>query len=77
MICKNCHWFKSENPYVVESNGKFYPCTNIGIDGWKYWVDNQNAPKECEAFCTDQDYIPSEHWQSMAKVIKELSKRNE
>ena len=35
MSCKNCHWFKDENPYEVMSNGKMYPCTNIGESGWE------------------------------------------
>lgn len=70
--CKDCHFFKSNDPFKVLSNGKYYPCSNIGVDGWDYWFKEQKEPEHCEAFCDKEEW-----WQKKAAKIKKENTSNE
>lgn len=70
MKCEDCHWFKEENPYEIASNGKMYPCANIGVPGWECWAEEQKAPEECEDYCKRGEYVPTGIWAGVAKVVR-------
>lgn len=75
--CKDCHFFKDENPFEVMSNCKFYPCTNIGVDGWDYWNEVQDEPEHCSAWVKKGEYKPSGIWADMAQLLENLEERIE
>ena len=72
--CKSCHWFKDEEPFKILSNGKMYPCSNIGVDGWKHWSRTQTEPRYCNDYCKKGEYVPTGIWASVAKVVEEVGK---
>lgn len=73
MSCKECHWFKDDNPYEVMSNGKMYPCTNIGESGWEHWDDTQTEPAYCSQYCKKGTYKPTGIWAQVAKVVEAVA----
>lgn len=80
MKCKSCHWFydesmgKPRDPFEVMSNGKIYPCNNIGESGWEYWSEYQTEPPECPEYCKKGEYVPTGIWAGVAEVVKEVAK---
>lgn len=72
-ICKNCHWLKDNEPFKVLSNGRYYPCTNIGVDGWDYWDEHQMEPEFCEDYCKRGEYVPTGIWAGVAELVKEVA----
>ncbi len=73
LICSNCYWFH-EDQIKPCSNGKIYPCSNIGVDGWKHWTKEQEAPSECSEYCRKGEYTPTGIWADVTKVINKVSK---
>lgn len=71
--CKDCHFWDRENPFELSSNGKYYPCHNIGVDGWEYWDENQKEPEHCSAYCKRGEYVPTGIWADMAKIVKAVA----
>jgi hypothetical protein len=69
--CKDCHWHTG--CYGPKSNGKILPCTNIGVDGWNYWCDEQKEPEHCEGFCKTGEYVPTGIWAQIAGVVQRVS----
>lgn len=65
--CKDCHWWKDGDAFEIQSDGKFLPCTNIGVDGWEYWLDIQQEPEDCDGYCKRGEYVPSGVWAGVAK----------
>lgn len=72
--CKDCHWHNKETPFEILSNGKFYPCHNIGVDGWEYWHEHQTEPEDCDGYCKQGEYVPTDVWAGVAKVASEVGK---
>ena len=70
--CKDCHWWKDGDAFEIQSNGKFLPCTNIGVDGWEYWLDTQQEPEDCDGYCKRGEYVPSGVWAGVAKLLTAL-----
>lgn len=70
--CKDCHFFKGNEPFEIMSNGKYYPCTNIGVDGWEYWNEHQDEPEHCSEFCKKGQYVPTGIWADLAKVVEKI-----
>ena len=80
--CAACHWWRGKgdrasDPFKVMSNGKIYPCVNIGVDGWDYWCDNQKEPEDCEAFCKVGEYVPTGIWADIAKLAEAIVEKIE
>lgn len=75
MLCKDCHWFNEVNMLRPCGNGKIYPCTNIGVDGWECWAKKQTPPRECPEYCLKGTYKPEGIWAGVAKVVEEVAKR--
>lgn len=70
--CKDCHWWKDGDAFEIQSDGKFLPCTNIGVDGWEYWLDTQQEPEDCDGYCKRGEYVPSGVWAGVAKLLTAL-----
>ena len=70
--CKDCHWWKDGDAFEIQSDGKFLPCTNIGVDGWEYWLDIQQEPEDCDGYCKRGEYVPSGVWAGVAKLLTAL-----
>jgi hypothetical protein len=73
MICKDCHWFDAERMDKPFSNGKIYPCINIGVPGWDVWEDKQQPPETCADYCKEGEYVPTGVFADLAEVVKELA----
>ena len=70
--CKDCHWWKDGDAFEIQSDGKFLPCTNIGVDGWEHWLDTQQEPEDCDGYCKRGEYVPSGVWAGVAKLLTAL-----
>ena len=70
--CKDCHWWKDGDAFEIQSDGKFLPCTNIGVNGWEYWLDIQQEPEDCDGYCKRGEYVPSGVWAGVAKLLTAL-----
>ena len=75
MRCEDCHWFVEDEPYKILSNGKMYPCTNIGESGWEHWAEKQEAPEECAEYCKKGEYVPTGIWAGAAKVVQAVAEK--
>ena len=68
--CKDCHWFKKNEPFKLLSNGKFLPCNNIPADGWEFWAKYQTEPEHCDGFCRRGEYAPTGIWADVGKILQ-------
>lgn len=75
MICEDCHWLREKDPFKVTSNGKIYPCSNIGVPGWNFWDEEQKAPEECEDYCKRGEYVPTGVWAGVSKVVQAVAEK--
>jgi len=75
-MCAGCHFGKWKNGYerrwikTKYGNEKFWPCDNIGVDGWKHWMEYQEQPETCEGYCKIGEYKPQGIFAEMAGVMK-------
>ena len=71
--CKSCHWFNHDETFKILSNGKYYPCINVGVDGWKFWEETQNEPEDCDGYCRCGEHKPTGVWIGVAKLMEEVA----
>lgn len=77
-MCAGCHFGKWQRATdkrwrKTAAGGRvFLPCTNIGVDGWKWWNDHQTQPESCEGYCRIGEHRPSGFGLEMGKVIRAL-----
>lgn len=71
--CKDCHFFKENEPFKILSDGKYYPCSNIGVDGWEHWIKEQEEPEHCEAFCKAGEYVPTGIFADIATLVRKVA----